>query len=128
MHARVVPVLLRLAGLDALAGDAQPQPPDRHLGEVVRAVVGADGGRQAAFAEQLPEGLEGVGFLGRFQGFAQRQEARGLGGDGEGVTVLAVAELELALEIGAPQRIGGRGPRQGRAAGLVAAPPAGALD
>ena len=51
VHALVAAVLLRMAGLDALDGDAEPQPPDRELGEVEQgigtgegdAVVGADG-------------------------------------------------------------------------------------
>ncbi len=98
-HALVAPVLLGAARLDALDGDAQPEPPHGELGEVVeavgagegQAVVGADGRGQAALAEELPAGLEGALFLGGFKGFAQQQEARSLGGDGQGVTVLAVA-------------------------------------
>ena len=31
VHALVTPVLLRMAGLDAFDGDAEPQPPDREL-------------------------------------------------------------------------------------------------
>src|SRR5512135_1878263 len=38
--------------------------------------------------------------------FAQQQEARGLIGDGQWIAVAPVAELELALEVGAPQVIG----------------------
>src|SRR5450755_961645 len=38
--------------------------------------------------------------------FAQQQEARGVVGDGERIAVAAVAELELALEVGAPQIVG----------------------
>ncbi len=99
VHALVAPVLLGAARLDALDGDAQPEPPHGELGEVVeavgagegQAVVGADGRGQAALAEELPAGLEGALFLGGFKGFAQQQEARGLVGDGQGVTVLAVA-------------------------------------
>ena len=67
VHALVAAVLLRMAGLDALDGDAEPQPPDRELGEIEQgvgtgeghAVVGADGERQAALAEQPLEGGDG---------------------------------------------------------------------
>jgi hypothetical protein len=41
-------------------------------------------------------------------------------GDGQWVTLLAIAELELALEIGTPQIIGKRALRQRRAARAVA--------
>jgi len=34
MHALMASVLLRMAGLDALDGDAEPQPPDGELGEI----------------------------------------------------------------------------------------------
>ena len=64
VHALVPAVLLRMAGLDALDGDAQAQPPYGQLGEVEQrigtgdgdAVVGADGARQAALEEQLLKG------------------------------------------------------------------------
>jgi hypothetical protein len=41
-------VLLRMAGLDALDGDAQPQPPDREAGEIVEAVRCRCGWRRAS--------------------------------------------------------------------------------
>ena len=63
--------------------------------------------RQAALAEQPLEGGEGEVFAGRFEGLAQQQEARGMVGDGQRVAVAAVAELELALEVGAPEIVGG---------------------
>src|SRR5580700_8406608 len=48
-------------------------------------------------------------------------------GDGQRITVSSIAELELALEVGAPQIIGKRTFRQRRAARAVARPAA-ALD
>src|SRR5678816_3318968 len=61
VHALMAAILLRMAGFDALDGDAKAQPPDRECGEVEQgigagegnAVVGADGERQTALAEQL---------------------------------------------------------------------------
>ena len=102
VHALMATVLLRLAGLDALDSDAQPQPPDRQAGEIVEAVgtgegeaiVAPDGHRQAALAEQLLEGLNDRDFPGRFEGLAQQQVTRGMVGDREGVT--AAAEIGRA--------------------------------
>ena len=48
-------------------------------------------------------------------------------GDRQGVTVAAIAELELALEVGAPQVVGIGACRQRRAVGAVA-PDSGAVD
>ena len=47
--------------------------------------------------------------------------------EGQRVTVLAVAELELALEVGTPQIVGRRRRRQRRALDLEASPLTGAL-
>ena len=41
---------------------------------------------------------------------AQQQKARGMIGDGRWITVLAIAELELALEVSAALLIGHGGP------------------
>src|SRR5690242_2897817 len=124
-----------MAGFDALDRDAEPEPPDREAGEIVEAVwtgegepvVASDGGRQAALAEQMLEGLDDRGLLGRFKGFAQQQVARGMVGNRQGVTVAAVVELELALEVGAPEVVGQDAARQRRAFGAVAPLP-GAVD
>ena len=59
-----------------------------------------------------------------FKGLAQQQEARGMVGDGQRVAVAAVAELELALEVGAPQIVGRGALGQRRAARAVARPAA----
>ena len=114
VHALVAAVLLRVAGLDALDGDAQAQPPDGELGKIEQgvragkgdAVVGADGGGQAALVEELLEGGEGGVFARGFEGFAEQQIARGMVGDGQRVAIMAVAEQELTLEVGAPQVVG----------------------
>src|SRR6185437_10805693 len=54
--------------------------------------------------------------LGRLQGFAQQQKPRSLIGHGERIAVAPIAELELALEVGAPQIVGRSAWRQRRAA------------
>ena len=59
VHALVSAVLLRVARLDALDGNAEAQPPDRELAEIEQgigtgegnAIVGADGERQSALGE-----------------------------------------------------------------------------
>jgi hypothetical protein len=67
MHAFMPAVLLWMARLDALDGDAEPQPPHREFGEIEEAVwtgerhaiVGPDRLRQAALLEELLEGSDG---------------------------------------------------------------------
>jgi hypothetical protein len=66
MHPFMAPVLLGMAGGDALEPNAQPQPPDRQLAQAVErvrrgkghAVVGADGVRQAEILEGALEELK----------------------------------------------------------------------
>jgi hypothetical protein len=62
--------------------------------------------RMACGRPRSLEGGDGEVFACRIKGFAQKREARGMVGDGQRIAVSAVAELELALEIGAPQVIG----------------------
>ncbi len=129
MHAFVPAILLRMAGLDALDLDAEPQPPDGEFGQVEErigagegdAVVRPDRGREAALAKELLKGGDCGLFLGSLHGLAHEQEARGMIGDGQGITVPATAELELALEIGTPELIGSGALRERRS--LRPAPP-----
>ena len=135
VHALVGTVLLRAPRLDALDADAEPEPPKRERGEAVEPVrggerhpiVGADRRGQAALLEQAVERGDDRILARRLQRLAHQQIARDLIGDGERIAPAAVAEAELALEVGAPQIVGRHGLRQGRAGG--ARPPgAGVLD
>ena len=73
MHAFMPAVLLRVARLDVLDGDAEPEPPDRQPGEVEEgirtgkrhAIIGADGLGQPEPLEDSLEHRKGVGFLCR---------------------------------------------------------------
>src|SRR5947209_19478578 len=122
MHALVPAVLLGMTWLDALDRDAEPEPPNGELGEVEQAVgagegdavVGADGVWQAALAKELLEGGDDRVLPCRLHGLAEQQEARGVVGDGEGIAVAPVAELELALEVHTPKGVGDIPRRQGR--------------
>ena len=73
--------------------------------------------------EQPFEGSNCRLFAGGIERFAQEQEARGMIGDGQRIAVAAITELELSLEVGAPQIIGDGAPRQRRAARAVARRP-----
>src|SRR6188768_3164518 len=81
--------------------------------------------RQAALTKQAVKGVQNALFAGCLEGFADKKEARGLVGDRQGVTVPAVAQLELALEVGAPEVIGIQGLAEGCAFSPVALPLAG---
>src|SRR5215470_17098330 len=67
MHAFMATVLLRMAGLDTLDGNAEPQPPhseptqvEESIGRGERhAVVGANGLGQAALLKQARKGSKG---------------------------------------------------------------------
>ena len=85
MHALVAAVLLGMARLDALDGNAEAQPPDGEFGQIeegVRtgegdAVVGANGLGQAALLEEPLEGGEGEVLAGGLEGFtlSRKREA-----------------------------------------------------
>ena len=88
--------------------------------------------RGARFVERnvgdLGEGRFQLGevFAGGVEGFAQEQEARGVVGDGERVAVAAIAELELAFEVDAPEIVGRFAGGERRTGGAMT--PAQALD
>jgi hypothetical protein len=73
-------------------------------------IVRTNGLGEPAVSEEPLEGGNGDFLAGGLEGFAHEQEAGGLVGDGEGIAVAAVAELELTLEVGAPQIVGRQGP------------------
>ena len=81
MHAFMAAVLLRMAWLDALDLDAEPQPPHRELAAAEErigacegnAVVGADGFGKAVLLENGLEHRERIGFLGGGERFAGEQ-------------------------------------------------------
>src|SRR5580698_9737734 len=115
MHAFVATVLLRMAGLDTLDGNAEAKPPNgkpTQVEEAIRgskrdAVVGANGLGQAALLEEAFKGGKSALFLDRFHGFTEQKIAAGVVRDGQGVAISFVPEHELALVVGAPQSIGG---------------------
>ncbi len=71
------------------------------------AIVGPNGKRQAALAEQALEGGHGRLLARGVERLAQQQEARGMIADGQREAVMAVAKLELAFEVGAPDIVRG---------------------
>src|SRR3546814_18544993 len=109
--------MLRLAWFDAFDLNAEPDPPDRELRQVVEpvgagegnAVVRADGVGQAALLEQALKDRNDASPFHALEGFEGENEPRGVIGDGQGVTIAAIAELELAFEVHAT--------KNGRAAG-----------
>ena len=62
-------------------------------------VVAADRARQAALEEEALESSQDRLLAGGLEGFAQQDEARGMVGNGQRVTISAIAEIELALEV-----------------------------
>jgi hypothetical protein len=114
MHALMPAILLRVARLDALDVDTEPEPPDgepRQIEQSVGAserhsVVGSDRLGQAELLEDAIENGEGVDFLGRVQRFAGQTIAAGEVGDRQRVAIALIGKHELAFVIGAPQVVG----------------------
>ena len=69
-------------------------------------MVAADVSRQATFLKKPLKDGESIVFPGGRERLASEQKATGVIGDGERITVLAIAQQELAFVIGAPQFIG----------------------
>src|SRR5215472_812250 len=113
MHAFMAAVLLRMTRLDSLDGNAEPQPPDGESAQVEEtigrgeghAVVGTNGLGQAAFFKQAFKSGESSLFLDRLHRLAEQQVTAGVIGNGKGITISLIPQHELALVVGAPQRI-----------------------
>src|SRR5215469_12639603 len=69
-------------------------------------VVAADGARQSAFLEQALKGGKGEIFAIGFQCLTPQQVARAVIGDGQRIAIASIAQLKLALVIGAPEIFG----------------------
>jgi hypothetical protein len=94
--------------------NTQAKPPDRKFAQVEQgvsrsegnAVVAADVGRQAALLKEPLKHREGVVFSGRRKRFTSEQKTAGVIGNRERITVLAIAQQELAFVIRTPELIG----------------------
>ena len=114
MHALVTAILLRSTGFDALDANTEAQPPDRKFAQVEQgvsrsegnAVIAADVGGQATLLKKPLKHWERVVFAGRRKRFTSEQKTAGMIGDGERITVLAIAQQELAFVIRTPELIG----------------------
>jgi hypothetical protein len=90
MHAFMAAILLRMARLDALDGNAEAQPPNGESAQVEKtigtgkghAVVGTDGLQQTAFLKQALKSDKGALFL---DGLAEQKVAAGIIGNGQRV-------------------------------------------
>src|SRR5499433_4371641 len=116
MHAFMATVLLRMARLDTLDRDAEPEPPDGQPTQVEQtirrgkgnAVVGTNGMGQAAFLEKALKGCKRALFLDRLHGFAEQKITAGVVGNGKRIAISFIPQHELALEVGTPQSIGSK--------------------
>src|ERR1700730_15344677 len=114
MHAFMAGVLLRMGRLGALDAHAQAEPPDRELAQIEQGVSGSEGntviaadvGRQAALLKKPLQHGKSVVFFGARKSLTGEEITAGMIGDGQRVTVLTIAQQELALVIGAPEFIG----------------------
>src|SRR5262249_16108353 len=114
MHALVTTILQGSTGFDPLDANTQAKPPDRKFAQVEQgvsrsegnAVVAADVGRQATLLKKPLKHRERVVFSGRRKRFTSEQKTAGVIGDRERITVLAIAQQELAFVIRTPELIG----------------------
>jgi hypothetical protein len=118
VHAFVGAILLGGGGANALVLDPQPHPPDVELREAMDAaggeghpVVGPDRPREAELAEGVLEDGPRPAALDVGKPPTREQVAGVLVADGEGIAPHGVLGGELALEVGRPQVVGGRGHR-----------------
>ena len=120
-----------MARCDPFDLNPEPEPPHRQLAQPVErvrrrerdAVVGPDRLREAKLLEGALEDREGELLLRRRQRLARQQVATGEVGDRQRIAVAPIAEHELALVVGAPERIRLGRPRE-RGAGRASAPAA----
>ena len=105
MHAFMPAVLLGMTGLDAFDADTETKPPDGEFAQIEQgvrrskrhAIIAADvGGQTALFKKPLKYG-ESIVFPRRRKGLTSEEKTAGMVGDGERITVLAIAEQELPL-------------------------------
>src|SRR5260370_21171512 len=114
MHAFVTAIVLGMARLDPFDADTQAEPPDGEFAQMEQGVSGskrdtvvtANVGGQAALLKKPFEGGKRVVFASGRERLAAQEISAGMIGDGEWVTVLAVAQQELALIVGTPELVG----------------------
>ncbi len=112
MHPLMLAILLRRRRLGPLVLDPQPPPPDAQAGQPPqpaarerRAVVRADHLRQTVLAKRQREALDHRVEVDPFEPVAGDDLAAEAVGDRQRITILPIAEPELALEIRAPQLV-----------------------
>ena len=69
------------------------------------AIITANVGGQAAFLKEPLQHGKGLIFAGRRKRFTSEQKTAGAIGDGQRITVLAIAQQKLAFVIGTPELI-----------------------
>ena len=121
-------VLFWVPRLDALDVDAEAQPPDGQLRQTEQGVAGgeghavvcSDGSGQPEVLESSLENTEGKVRACRGNAFTGEQITGSIVGDGEWITVLAVAEHELAFVVSAPETVRCVSTDQWRSLGFIA--------
>jgi hypothetical protein len=114
--------LLGITRFDALDADTQAQPPNRKFAQVEQsvrgserhAVVAADVGGQATLLKKPLKYWESVVFSRRRKRFTSEQKTAGVIADRERITVVGIAEQELAFVIRTPELIRPLSQRQWR--------------